>query len=168
MIWNQKPIQQYLLHPSILTFALITAISSIVFVNVLAQEGAITSEGSVNDTMSGQNASQWASNATLAFAQEGFQTDDLINETIDIGNNTAISNATLAYAQQGEENATTTTGGGGNATQGQIGGNTTGLTQGQTGGAGGDNGDDDDEENDEDNDDDGDENDEEEDDKDKE
>ncbi len=35
-----------------------------------AQEGAITSEGSVNDTMSGQNASQWASNATLAFAQE--------------------------------------------------------------------------------------------------
>ena len=153
---------------SILTFALITAIPSIVFVNVLAQEGAITPEGSVNDTMSGQNASQWASNATLAFAQEGFQTDDLINETIDIGNNTAISNATLAYAQQGEENATTTTGGGGNATQGQIGGNTTGLTQGQTGGAGGDNGDNDDEENDEDNDDDEDENDEEEDDKDKE
>lgn len=148
---------------SILTFALITAIPSIVFVNVLAQEGAITPEGSVNDTMSGQNASQWASNATLAFAQEGFQTDDLINETIDIGNNTAISNATLAYAQQGEENATTTTtttGGGGNATQGQTGGNTTGLTQGQTGSAGGDNGDD---ENDDDADDD-----EEEDDKDKE
>jgi hypothetical protein len=141
---------------SILTFALIAiGISTTAFVNVLAQEGAITPEGSVNDTMSGQNASQWASNATLAFAQEGFQTDDLINETIDIGNNTAISNATLAYAQQGEENATTTTGGGGNATQGQIGGNMTGLTQGQTGGAGGDN-DDDDEENDED----GDENDE--------
>lgn len=147
---------------SILTFALIaTGISTTAFVNVLAQEGAITPEGSVNDTMSGQNASQWASNATLAFAQEGFQTDDLINETIDIGNNTAISNATLAYAQQGEENATTTTtGGGGNATQGQTGGNTTGLTQGQTGSAGGDNGDD---ENDDDADDD-----EEEDDKDKE
>ena len=146
---------------SILTFALIaTGISTTAFVNVLAQEGAITPEGSVNDTMSGQNASQWASNATLTFAQEGFQTDDLINETIDIGNNTAISNATLAYAQQGEENATTTTGGGGNATQGQTGGNTTGLTQGQTGSAGGDNGDD---ENDDDADDD-----EEEDDKDKE
>ena len=132
---------------SILTFALIaTGISTTAFVNVLAQEGAITPEGSVNDTMSGQNASQWASNATLTFAQEGFQTDDLINETIDIGNNTAISNATLAYAQQGEENATTTTtttGGGGNATQGQTGGNTTGLTQGQTGSAGGDNGDND-------------------------
>jgi hypothetical protein len=43
---------------SILTFALITAIPSVVFVNVLAQEGAITPEGSVNDTMSGHNASQ--------------------------------------------------------------------------------------------------------------
>jgi hypothetical protein len=77
---------------SILTFALITAIPSVVFVNVLAQEGAITPEGSVNDTMSGQNASQWAANATLAFAQEGFQTDDLINETIDMGNNTGTGN----------------------------------------------------------------------------
>jgi hypothetical protein len=27
-------------------------------------------------------------NATLAFAQEGFQTEDLVNETIDLGNNT--------------------------------------------------------------------------------
>jgi hypothetical protein len=146
---------------SILTFALITAIgiSTTAFVNVLAQEGAITPEGSVNDTMSGQNASQWASNATLAFAQ-----GDDTGMSMD---NSTMMNATLAYAQQGEENATTTTtggGGGGNATQGQIGGNTTGLTQGQTGGAGGDNGDDDDEENDED----GDENEEEEDDKDKE
>ena len=78
---------------SILTFALIaTGISTTAFVNVLAQEGAITPEGSVNDTMSGQNASQWAANATLAFAQEGFQTDDLINETIDIGNNTGTGN----------------------------------------------------------------------------
>jgi len=34
-----------------------------------AQEGAITPEGSVNDTMSGQNASQWSTNATLAFVQ---------------------------------------------------------------------------------------------------
>src|SRR5215212_2795370 len=65
-----------------------------------AQEGAITPEGSVNDTMSGQNASQWSTNATLAFAQEGFQTEDLVNETIDIGN-TTTSNATLAFAQEG-------------------------------------------------------------------
>jgi|SRR5687767_14847879 len=36
------------------------------------------------------------------FAQEGFQTEDLINETIDMGNNTTTSNATLAFAQ-GEE-----------------------------------------------------------------
>ena len=90
---------------SILTFALITAIPSIVFVNVLAQEGAITPEGSVNDTMSGQNASQWASNATLAFAQ-----GDDTGLSMD---NSTMMNATLAYAQQGEENATTTTGGGG-------------------------------------------------------
>jgi hypothetical protein len=40
-------------------------------------------------------------NATLAFAQEGFQTEDLVNETIDIGNNTATTaNATLAYAAE--------------------------------------------------------------------
>jgi hypothetical protein len=139
---------------SILTFALIaTGISTTAFVNVLAQEGAITPEGSINDTMSGQNASQWAANATLAFAQ-----GDDTGMSMD---NSTMMNATLAYAQQGEENATTT--GGGNATQGQTGGNTTGLTQGQTGGAGGDNGDDDDKD-----DDDDDENDEEEDDKDKE
>ena len=80
---------------SILAFALIAAvgISTTTFVNVLAQEGAITPEGSVNDTLSGQNASQWATNATLAFAQEGFQPDDLVNETIDLGNNTSTGNA---------------------------------------------------------------------------
>ena len=44
---------------SILAFALIAAIPT-TFVNVLAQEGAITSEGTVNDTMSGENATQWA------------------------------------------------------------------------------------------------------------
>ena len=53
---------------SILAFAFLIAITA--FVNVEAQEGAITPEGSVNDTMSGQNASEWAtSNATLVFAQ---------------------------------------------------------------------------------------------------
>ena len=31
-------------------------------------------------------------NTTLAFAQEGFQTDDLVNETIDLGNNTSTGN----------------------------------------------------------------------------
>lgn len=29
-------------------------------------------------------------NATLAFAQEDIQTDDLVNETIDLGNNTGM------------------------------------------------------------------------------
>ena len=139
---------------AILAFALIAGIIPSTFVNVLAQEGAITPEGSVNDTMSGQNASQWATNATLAFAQEGFQTEDLINETIDMGNNTATSNATLAYAQ-GEGNATQSQAGNatqsqaGNATQSQAGGNMTGLTQGQIS-EDGDNGDEEEEDDDDD------------------
>ena len=77
---------------SLLAFTLIAAagISSTAFVNLLAQEGVITPKGSVNDTlidkdkgtsrsstefsavndtMSGQNASQWVTNATLAYAQ---------------------------------------------------------------------------------------------------
>src|SRR3712207_772803 len=65
---------------SILVFALIAleGISTTIFVNVFAQEGAITPEGAVNDTMSGQNASQWATNATLAFAQgESKDTDGM-------------------------------------------------------------------------------------------
>ena len=131
---------------AILAFALIAGIIPSTFVNVLAQEGAITPEGSVNDTMSDQNASQWATNATLAFAQEGFQTEDLINETIDMGNNTATSNATLAYAQ-GEGNATQSQAG--NATQSQAGGNMTGLTQGQIS-EDGDNGDEEEEDDDDD------------------
>jgi|SRR5215204_1658135 len=96
---------------SILASALITAAgisTTPPFVHVLAQEGAITQEGSVNDTMSGQNASQWATNATLAFAQEGFQTEDLVNETIDMGNTTTTSNATLAFAQGEGEGANQT------------------------------------------------------------
>jgi len=39
-----------------------------------------------------------------AYAQEGFQTEDLVNETIDLGNTSdslVVSNATLAYAQEG-------------------------------------------------------------------
>jgi len=35
-----------------------------------------------------------------AYAQEGFQTQDLVNETIDLGNATT-SNATLVFAQEG-------------------------------------------------------------------
>jgi hypothetical protein len=114
---------------SILAFALIATagISITSFVNVLAQESSITPEGSINDTMSGQNASQWASNATLAFAQEGFQTEDLVNETIDLGNNTGTSNATLAYAQGEDEDDT-------GMTEGL--GNYTGITGGQTDGKG--------------------------------
>ena len=41
-------------------------------------------------------------NATLAYAQEGFTTEDLVNETIDLGNDTTMMNATLAYAQEDE------------------------------------------------------------------
>ena len=57
---------------------------STVFVNGLSQEGAITPEDSVNDTLSSQNASQWATNATLAFAQEGMLGGDagMIDGTI--------------------------------------------------------------------------------------
>jgi hypothetical protein len=65
-------------------FLVVGLSASTIFVNVLAQEGAITPEGSVNDTLSGQNASQWATNATLAFAQEGMLGGDagMIDGTI--------------------------------------------------------------------------------------
>ena len=67
-----------------------------------AQEGAITPEGSINDTMSMGNDTSMTMNATLAFAQEGFTTEDLVNETIDMGNDTSMTmNATLAFAQEG-------------------------------------------------------------------
>ncbi len=118
--------------PSILAFALIatTGISTTAFVTVLAQEGAITPEGSINDTMSGENATQWA-NATLAFAQEGFTTEDLVNETIDLGNDTMM-NATLAFAQENDTGMTS-----------EGSGNMTGMTQGQTDDDGDDGGNDD-------------------------
>ena len=77
--------------------------------------------------MSGQNAFQWVTNATLAFAQEGFETEDLVNETIDMGNNTTTSNATIAYAQgEGEDNTGMT----------EDLGNDTGITESQTDGKG--------------------------------
>jgi hypothetical protein len=106
---------------SILAFALMAGAGiSTAFVNVFAQEGAITPEGSINDTMSGENATQWA-NATLAFAQEGFTTEDLVNETIDLGNDTTMMNATLAFAQENDTGMTS-----------EGSGNMTGMTQGQT------------------------------------
>ena len=56
----------------IVAFALIATVGTIpsIFENLLAQEDVITSEDSVNDTMSHQNASQWGTNARLAFAQD--------------------------------------------------------------------------------------------------
>ena len=66
----ESKIYSIVISSSILAFALIASgIPTTAFENVLEQEGAITPEGSVNDTMSGENATQWA-NATLAFAQE--------------------------------------------------------------------------------------------------
>jgi hypothetical protein len=53
---------------SLFVFAVFAGIPK-AFENAFAQEGAITPEGTVNDTMSGENATQWA-NATLAFAQQ--------------------------------------------------------------------------------------------------
>ena len=112
---------------TILAFALIAGIIPSTFVNVLAQEGAITPEG-MNNTMSTENATEWTSNVTLAFAQD--DTGIMENDTMSINNDTSMMmNATLAYAQG--DNATQSQGG--NATQSQTGGNMTGLTQGQTG-----------------------------------
>ena len=68
-----------------------------------------------------------------AFAQEGFQTEDLVNETIDMGNNTTTSNATLAFAQ-GEESEDI----GGMIEDGEtdmtdgLGNDTGGMSEGQT------------------------------------
>ena len=76
---------------SIITSIMVVGSSS-VFEQVLAQEGAITLEDFVNETMPGVNAT--TSNATLAYAQEGFTTKDLINETKEMANATT-SNTTL-------------------------------------------------------------------------
>ncbi len=96
---------------SILAVALIaTAGNPSTFVNVLAQEGAITPEG-INTTMTGQNDTSTTSgntaipetivtNATLAYAV-GNDTSKPMNATLAYaqGNDTMTSNATLAYAQ---------------------------------------------------------------------
>ena len=132
----KSKIYSIVISSSILAFALIAAgISTPAFENVFGQEGAITPEGSVNDTMSGKNATQWA-NATLAFAQEGFTTKDLVNETIDLGNDTTSMNATLAFAQ--EDDTGMTQGEDMDDMNGDIGGmnqsqgNNTGMVQGQS------------------------------------
>ena len=103
---------------SILAFALIAAGIPTIIENVFAQEGVITPEGSVNDTMSGGNATQWA-NATLAFAQ---------NDTMSMDNSTMM-NATLAFAQQDDSGMTQ---GGDMGKMNQSQGNETGLIQGQS------------------------------------
>jgi hypothetical protein len=132
----ESKIYSTVISSSILAFALIAAgISTPAFENVLGQEGAITPEGSVNDTMSGKNATEWA-NATLAFAQEGFTTKDLVNETIDLGNDTMKMNATLAFAQEDDTGMTQgedmgdMNGDMGDMNQSQ--GNDTGMVQGQS------------------------------------
>jgi hypothetical protein len=48
----------------------------------------------------GINTSSSSNSINNAYAQEGFQTEDLVNETIDLGN-TTTSNATLVFAQEG-------------------------------------------------------------------
>ncbi|MGZ5500967.1 MAG: hypothetical protein ACXWEW_07460 [Nitrososphaeraceae archaeon] len=104
---------------SILVLALIAAEIPTIIENVFAQEGAITPEGSVNDTMSGGNATQWV-NATLAFAQ---------NDTMSMDNSTMM-NATLAFAQV-DDTGMTQGGNMGNMNQSQ-GNETGGLIQGQS------------------------------------
>ena len=92
---------------NILLFVTVTALFTTILGSnpgnhyAFAQEGAITPEGSVNDTLSGQNASQWATNATLAFAQEGAITPEgSVNDTLS-GQNASqwATNATLAFVQ---------------------------------------------------------------------
>jgi hypothetical protein len=58
--------------------------------NVFAQgnDTGITMSNNTGMTMNATLPTTIISNATLAFAQEGFQTKDLINETIDLVNNT--------------------------------------------------------------------------------
>ena len=62
-------------------------------------------------------------------AQEGFTTEDLVNETIDLGNDTTMMNATLAFAQ---EDDTGMTQGGDMGDMNQSQGNETGMVQGQS------------------------------------
>jgi hypothetical protein len=120
---------------SILAFGLIATagISITTFVNIVAQEGAITPEG-INATMTGQNDTSTTSgntaipetivtNATLAYAQgedAGMTTD-----------NSTMMNATLAYAQ-GEDAEDT----GGMTDNGGMANDTGGMTddEGITGG----------------------------------
>ncbi|MGI9010654.1 MAG: hypothetical protein ACR2F1_05655 [Nitrososphaeraceae archaeon] len=47
-----------------------------------------------------------AAGIPTALAQEGFTTEDLVNETIDLGNDTTMMNATLAFAQSEGTNQT--------------------------------------------------------------
>jgi len=128
----------------IFAFALIAiaGISTTAFVYVLAQEDTITPEGSVSDTLTNKNkgpsstttefsainASQWATNATLAYSEEG---NDTIGMSMD---NSTMMNATLVFAQ-GEESENI----GGMSEDGHntgmtegLGNDTGGMSEGQT------------------------------------
>jgi hypothetical protein len=91
-------------------------ISSIVGFVLIAAEAGISTTALVN-----------------AFAQEGFQTEDLVNETIDMGNNTTTSNATLVLAQEEErEDKGGTTDDRDRGMTDGLGNDTGGMSEGQT------------------------------------
>ncbi|MGZ5551606.1 MAG: hypothetical protein ACXWE7_12550 [Nitrososphaeraceae archaeon] len=68
---------------SILVFVLIAGIPT-VFENVFAQEGTITSEDSINDTMSSQNKT-FTSNANTDFSAVNAVNDTMSGENITNG-----------------------------------------------------------------------------------
>src|SRR5215212_5906131 len=70
----------------------ITFLVAVLGIGVLGLNNAFAQgdEKMVEENETGLVNSTGMLNATLAFAQEGFQTDDLVNETIDIGNNTGM------------------------------------------------------------------------------
>ena len=87
-----------------LAFALIATLEwkiPITFENVLAQKGVFIPESSVNDTISGQNASQWSNNVTLVFTQED-NTGMTIGEDMSGQNKTQGNETGLIYNQSDE------------------------------------------------------------------
>jgi nitrite reductase (NO-forming) len=93
--WSKPiPYEQIIAESSATAAASKTSNATLAF----AQEGAITPEGTVNNTMS--NDTSMMMNATLAFAQEGAITPEgTVNNTM--SNDTSMMmNATLAYAQE--------------------------------------------------------------------
>ena len=78
---------------SILVFVLIAEIPT-VFEHVLTQEGTITPEDSINDTMSSQNQTFTSRTNT------DFSAVNAVNDTISNKNITQWANATLAFSQE--------------------------------------------------------------------